>query len=146
VNRRREKLLKWALTLKPGDIINDCTGFNVKIREIELDIRQHGRGWYLMNVDFQVTPYHGFCSLMHCGVEPEVPREKVESDWLSWAEKYLDSEQMHHWHGKNKKSFDEEFQKIRRRIDVLKNGGHITNERGMILKEFVDYPESFSEE
>jgi hypothetical protein len=145
VNRRREKILKWAMTLQPGDIINDCTSFNVRILDIDYDIRQTGRGWYIINVDFKVTPYGGGCSLIHCGVTPAWSREKVEREWLAWAEQTLKGEYLAEWYGSDKAAFDAERERISKKVDVLKNGGHITNELGMILKEYCSYPDSYKE-
>jgi hypothetical protein len=145
VPRYREKLLKWGLTLKPGDIINDCTGFNARIIAIHPDIRYTNRGWYIMNFDLDVTPYGGSCSLSHCGIVPAVPRDKVESDWLEWAECYINEGYLAKWWGNDKKAFEKDRADIQRRIDILKSGGHITNEFGMILKDFSKYQESFME-
>jgi len=145
VNRRREANLKWALTLKPGDIINDCSAFNVRIIGIETEIRRTGRGWYIMNIDFRTSPFGGYCSLNHCGVEPEVPRDKVEIDWLNWAEQHINSGQLAHWFGNNQKDIDEEMSFLNKRIDALKLGRHITNDHGMILKEFSRYPDQFKD-
>lgn len=145
VNRRREANLKWALTLKPGDIINGCTAFNVRIIGIDPDIRRTGRGWYIMDIDFQVSPFGGYCSLNHCGVQPELPRDQVERDWLEHTEQYISSGQMAYWLGNKQKDIDEEMLFLNKRIDALKPGRHITNERGMILKEFSKYPDSFKE-
>jgi hypothetical protein len=145
VNRRRETNLKWALSLKPGDIINDCTAFNVRIISIDPDIRRTGHGWYIMNVDFQVSPFGGFCSLNHCGIEPELPRDKIEHDWLEYTEQDISSGRLARWFGNDQKKLEEEMIFLSKRIDALKSGKHITNDHGMILKEYCRYPDSFKE-
>jgi hypothetical protein len=136
INRRNEKLLLWALSLKPGDIINDCSAFNVCINKINPVILHTKHGWYIWDVEFEVGPFNGTCSLMHCGVELEVPREQVEKDWLDHTEKYINGGQMAHWYGNDKRAFNKQLKFLNKRIDALKSGGHITNERGMILKKY----------
>lgn len=132
------KRIKWALSLKPGDIINDCTGFNVKIIEVQPEVWQTGRGWYISNVDFKVTPFGGICSLIHCGIVPEISREKVEADWLVHTENYINSGALARWYGSDVDAYNEALKGMQKRIDVLKSGGHITNERGMILQEYLE--------
>ena len=78
VPRSRQKHLKWALGLKSGDIINDCSSFNVVIREIEPQIFFTKRGWYIYDVHFTTEPFGGGCSLIHCGVEPALSVEEIE--------------------------------------------------------------------
>ena len=78
VPRSRQAHLKWALKLKPGEVINDCSGFNVIIREIEPQVHFTKRGWYIYDVDFTVEPFGGGCSLIHCGVEPALPVKEIE--------------------------------------------------------------------
>jgi len=52
---------------------------------------------------------------------------------------------MAHWLGNKQKDIDEEMLFLNKRINALKSGRHITNERGMILKEFSKYTNSFKE-
>lgn len=59
-------------------MINDCSGFNVVIRDIEPCIAFFNKGWFIYNVDFTVEPFGGGCSLTHCGVEPPVSPEEIE--------------------------------------------------------------------
>lgn len=144
-SKRRMARIKWALSLKPGDMINDCTGFNVKIIKINPDIRYTKSGWYICNVDFDVTPFGGGCSLNHCGIVPPIPREKIESDMLEHLESYISSGTLAEWYGKDTKAFNEALSDCQKKIDTIRSGGHITNEHGMILKEFCKYPDNYIE-
>lgn len=136
IPRYRESRLKWGLTLKPGDLVNDCTSFNVRIRNIEPDYVQTGRGWYIYNFTLETEPNGGSCSLIHCGVIPAPPRAKVESDWLHWAEEHINSGYLEQWCGKSKVLFNKQLAALNKRIDILKSGGHITDEDGCLLEEF----------
>ena len=78
VPKPAQKRIRWALGLKPGDLINDCSGFNVIIREIDAVIVGTKRGGYIYDVDFTTEPFGGGCSLMNCGVEPPLAPEKIE--------------------------------------------------------------------
>jgi hypothetical protein len=145
ISRHDEKRLKWAMTLKPGDIVNHCTGFNVKIIDAVAVIKSTSRGWYVTGFEFKVSPFGGFCSLMHCGVGPAIPRDKVESDWLKHTEFRINSGAMRKWFGKDQESFDKEMSLLQKRIDALKSSNHITNELGMIIKEYSNYQDFFIE-
>lgn len=145
ISRAREAVLKWALTLKPGDIINDCTSFNAKIIEIQPQIWQTGRGWYYYNFDFKVSPFGGYCSLFDCGVIPALSRDKIESNYVNWAEFQINNGVLKSWYGNDIASFEKELDILQKRIEIIKSGGHITNEHGMILKEFSRHPDSFKD-
>lgn len=89
LSKRQQENLKWALSLKPGDIINDCSGFNSIIKEVIPDVRQTKRGWFIYNVDFIVEPFGGSCSLVHCGIEPALTPEQIENrirEFYDWCE------------------------------------------------------------
>jgi len=125
--------LNWALGLKPGDLINDCSGANVVIREINMETNSFGRGyydtshgWYAYDVEF-VDHKGGSCSLMHCGLEDPKSREEVEAGLLEWYQ----SEWM-----TDPTDTKESLTKNQKRIAHLKSGGHVCDERGVILPEW----------
>ena len=136
ISRYQEAKLKWGLTLKPGDLVNDCTAFNVRIRSIEPDYIQTRKGWYIYDFTLTTEPNGGSCSLIHCGVIPAPSRAKVESDWLQWAEDYVINGYLEQWCGGDKTLFDEQFVSLDIRLNVIKNGGHITDEDGCLLGEY----------
>jgi hypothetical protein len=118
----RDNIL-WALSLKPGDLINDCTGFNVVIRKIEPDIMyvNNGRGgWYICDIDFTTEPLGGSCSLMHCGIQsPRTPKE-ITNYIKRWYDEWGEPHGGWHWKTDN----DPVWQK-------LKNCLPICDEKGM---------------
>jgi len=126
----------WALSLKPGDLINNCTGANVIIKEIHPEytsFRKHGyydtsHGWYMYDILF-VSHLGGHCSLMNCGVEPPKSREEIEADTLL----YLKDIQTLQWYGGTLPESTQE------RITILEAGGHICDERG------VSYPRNHND-
>jgi hypothetical protein len=135
IPRYTESRLKWALTLKPGDLINDCSSFNVRIKYSDPDYIKTGNGWYIYDFTFTLES-GGSCSLIHCGVEAAPSRDKVESDWIKWAEGYINSGYLEQWCGKSKALFNKQLAALNKRIDILKSGGHITDEDGCLLEEF----------
>lgn len=83
-----QKRILWALSLKPGDLVNDCSMFNVAVRKVEPDIWLSKRGWFIHDVEFCVEPFGGFCSLLQCGVEPALSAEQVEQKLRHFYSEY----------------------------------------------------------
>ena len=139
-SKKQDERLKWALSLKPGDLINDCSGFNRIVKKIEPDYIRSKKGWAVVNVDFTTEPHDGGCSLIHCGVTKAVPREELESDYISshtqWRDKWVDQLKM--WYGKDKEAWEKRISLIDRRIVIVQSGGHFLDERGILLPEFDD--------
>lgn len=69
-----------------GDLINDCTAFNVKITELDPDYWQFGSGEVLMNVDIRSAL--NSASFWHCGIEhPKSYKDlkaQIEKDIEAW--------------------------------------------------------------
>lgn len=134
-NKRRQEKIRWALTLKPGDLINDCSGFNVVIHEVEPDYWRspRRRGWAITNVYFTLDP-HGSCSLLHCGVEPARPRDELEAEFLANYGHPTYVDQLRQWYGDHWPDFNEHTAKLSRQLETLRAGGHILDERGILLR------------
>lgn len=130
ISRQFERRIKWALTLKPGDLINDCTMYNVKIKEIEIMRRQTGRGWYISDVYF-TADNGGVCSLRYCGVESPLSREEIESNFI----KSFNLNGLRRWYGGDEEAYNKRVNKLLSFVDIIKNGGHITDEFGALLEE-----------
>lgn len=139
------KKLKWAAKLKPGDIVNNCSGFNVKIINIEPHYIFYRNGWYVYDFVFQTTPYMGFCSLIACGVDLAKPRDLIESRHLKLIKGYIDSGRMDTWYGsaKDSEEYKNELKYLSNQIEALQNKIHITNEYGMLLEEYCLYPNNY---
>jgi hypothetical protein len=130
--RKRGKLIA---TLDIGDLINDCSGFNGTIIEIDPMYRRVAGGDVLVDVD--LTTSNTGCSLTSCGVTEEQPREVVEANHLSFLENWFFGEPGKVWFGGlDNPEHKDKIDRAKRKLDILKSGGHITDERGRILKEF----------
>ena len=136
VSTKAAQAIKWAMTLNPGDLINDCSGFNVVVRDVEPEIVQARRGWYIYDVLFTTEPFGGNCSLRNCGVIPPMSREQIEKKHLSYMEWYINSGKLKFWHGKDEEAFQKSYQLMKNKIDLLKSDGHICDERGIVLEEY----------
>lgn len=104
VNKNLRKRILWALSVKPGDLINDCSGFNVIVRSVEPDIWETPRGWLIHDVDLFVEPYGGTCSLRHCGVVPAKTVREIEKWFNNFYSKWNDGPYSDGgWHFKTEK-------------------------------------------
>lgn len=140
VHKYAEKRIRWAMNLQPGDLINDCTGFNVVIRNVTGLIHRVNRGWFIYDVDFDIEPFGGSCSLMHCGVEAPLPRDAIEKYHLEWTAEYMKGDgpgTMSYWFGGRD---TEDFKKSEKRylsmLEAVQGGGHFLDDRGVLLPEF----------
>lgn len=92
---RDKKFLAMVSDLKEGDLIRDCSSFNVKITKINPLYRQVGKGWVIYDIDI-TNDKGGSCSFSHCGVEPAWTRKDILAYWEE-ALKYW-REQGDPWH------------------------------------------------
>ena len=140
VHKYTEKRIKWAMSLSPGDIINDCSALNVVVRKINVQISPYNNGWYIYDVDFDIEPFGGSCSLTSCGVEPAKPRLLLEKEYVRYSTDYFTGDapgSASYWFGGRDK---EDFKKAEKRhlsmLEAIQNGGHFLDERGVLLPEF----------
>lgn len=121
--------------LKEGDLVNDCTGFNGSIIEIEPYYHPVGRAMVMVDVD--LTTSNTGCSLIHCGVCHPLSREEIEKQTLSFLENWTFGEPGKKWYGDlDAPENREQITQARKKLDILKSGGHITDEQGVLLPEF----------
>ena len=132
----RDKI-KWGLSLKVGDYINGCSGFNAKIVEIIPQKCPIGSGWFIGDIDFQFEN-GGYCSLLNCGVEPSLSREQIEKNHLEYLDWWLTNKDgAANWYqGLDNPKYQIEIQSLMKTWEALKAGVHICNEQGELLKEF----------
>ena len=122
-------------TLGVGDLVNDCSGFNGEIRQVNPEYFPVRGGFILRNVNI-ITTNTG-CSLIHCGVEPELSREDVEARHLDTIENWTLGKGGETWYGGfDNPEFQDVFAMARRKRDVIRSGSHITDDRGRLLPEF----------
>lgn len=84
VPKYRRKRLLWALSLKPGDLINDCSGFNVKVRDIHPVKIRYNNSWLIHDIIIRTEPYGGSCSVRSCGVEPPLSVEEIKKEMIEF--------------------------------------------------------------
>src|SRR4051812_35912376 len=80
---RRWYKLQYGLSLKPGDLVSSCKGYNERILEVVpcWHGRYHGR--YVVDFDIE-TEVGSCCSLCSCCTFPLETREQIIAYWLSW--------------------------------------------------------------
>ena len=108
-------------SLKVGDYINDCSGYNGAITAIEPDYLHISRGEVLYDVDIQTS--NTSCSLIHCGIEPELPRQEIILRKMSFIEQWVLGQGGKTWYG-NK--WEKEAEQARQTLADLQVGGHHT--------------------
>ena len=82
-----DKGILWGLTLKPGDVIQTCTGYNEVIASITPEWMHYHRSAMRALVDFRVgTKLGGGYSLMNC-CDPSVTREYI----MEWMKVFIES-------------------------------------------------------
>lgn len=60
-----------------GSLIQDCSGLNVIIKEIDPKIILFKNGYVVYDIDF-INERGGSCSLIHCGVDHPISKEEAE--------------------------------------------------------------------
>lgn len=140
VPKQMDGQIRWALSLQPGDIINDCTSLNVVIRKIKAQIYPVNNGWYIYDVDFETEPFGGRCSLMNCGVSPAKSRDLLEKEYLGYLTEYMTGDapgSAAYWFGgRGKEDFKKAEKRYLDKLDVIKNDGHFLDEHGVLLPAF----------
>lgn len=135
--KRRDERIRWALRLQSGDLVNDCTGFNRVVREVEPECLRSTRGWAIYDALFTLEPHGGSCSLIHCGVEPALSREHLETEWVARYDAEAHRRWALQWYGdETSADYKTEADLIQRRLDAVKGGGHFLDERGIRLPGF----------
>lgn len=123
-----EARLRWGLSLKPGDVISACTGFNVRVAKTTpskvraarwwgfggIKFNGRGHGWFIDDVLVEDTA-GGHHYIMSCCWEPETVKQ-IEEQWAGWA----GSSDMTSW------------AKI---AQMVKDGQRICDDAGVILPE-----------
>lgn len=83
LGRRWPKII-YGATLKSGDIVSTCRGYNEVISVIEPEWTNHklSKGWHIF--DFQIElESGGHCSLVNCCTIPPKTLEEILAYW-SW--------------------------------------------------------------
>ncbi len=114
--------LQYGLTLKPGDLVSSCKGYNERIKEIEPIWSGN------VVIDFDIIVESGSsCSLFHCCTFPLKSKEEIVAYILSW-----DSPEAKKWAEEG----GWEFGVMKRQIEALKAGKEVFDDNGQPLFEF----------
>jgi hypothetical protein len=120
VPKSQRDILQWALNLSEGDIINDCSGFNVAIRSFQLEsVKNSHGGWYIYDVQFTTEPHGGCCSLMNCGVGPAKSSQEITKYFTDWYDNM--GNQPNGWEYKTEK--DIVWQRLNNRLPICDDKG-----------------------
>jgi len=145
---RRQKLLLWALSIKPGDYIATCEGCNRKVEKIEESWANEGgwrRGkpnktWVLNEVVFIDTNgrmHH--CPGGGCAYPAETPEEVVDyhKEWAFYEKR---EERIRFWYGKDVDRAEKSIAHWLTMKEALESGKPIVDEHGELLPEFDRSP------
>lgn len=76
---RNWKWYKQFENAKPGDLLNDCSGFNIRVAKLRPEYCPIGKnGKVLVDITIE-NDKGGCCSLTNCGIEWGLPKEEVIS-------------------------------------------------------------------
>lgn len=113
-----------------GDYINNCDGYNSKIIELHpqyYTIGRKGYGQILIGLNIMTTGGRS-CSLVNCGIEPELSRQVVIDRFISSIKEDILSDLGKYWLGSK---WEKEAQKAQARLTELESGGeNIIGSRG----------------
>jgi hypothetical protein len=122
--------------LNVGDFINDCSGFNRRIKEIQPYYIKVSKGFVLSDIDI-TNDMGGSCSLRSCGVQGKLSREQIEKDTVRFLRNYTLGDDGKYWFGGED---SEEYKKAaiaaQLKISIIESGGHIADEDGQRLDIF----------
>lgn len=118
-----------------GSLINDCAGFNVPIVKMMPEYIRFSKGHILADIDFE-NPNGGSCSLALCGVQPKQPREIIERKTVEFLENWTLGDRGATWFGKDSDDHKLAVESANKKIQLIKSGGHITDDDGQLLPEF----------
>jgi len=121
---RRNNKLSLARNLKPGSIINTCTGGNSVIQDICPVFRNIGsRSWVVTDFDITTTDGNDHSWYHCCG--PAQTQQEIEDYFREW-----NCEEGH-------KIIDEyRWDYMTKMFEALNNGKHICDDNGIIYPEF----------
>lgn len=76
--------LSYGLSLKPGDLISTCKGYNERIAKITPDKYTYRKGWVIVDFDI-ITTVGSSHSLISCCSFPLETREQIIEYMKGWA-------------------------------------------------------------
>lgn len=143
-----QRILLWALSVKPGDYIATCEGVNRKVAEVEPE--WINEGWWcrskpnktriLREVRFTDTRgrWH-HCPGGGCAYPAQTP-EEVTDYWRDYAFDEREEDRIRHWYGKDEERIQKALAYQARLRGALEDGQPIVDEHGEFLPEFEANP------
>lgn len=125
------EMQKQFANLSVGDFVNDCTGYNGLIKEIEPYYRRIGNGYLMRDVD--IVTSNSACSFIHCGIEVKWTREKIEANRAEFLRTWPTSRSAEVWYGKKQL---EAINRANELLAMLESGEHIVDEDGLVYPEY----------
>jgi hypothetical protein len=126
--------LKYAVDLKPGDLLSTCKGYNERIAEVYPEWTTWNMRRGAVICDFNFTTETGCsCSAIHCCSFPLETRDQIYDSWKRWlppanaTQAEIDEVKKQGW------GFVEYAQRLE---EVLAAGGHAFDEDGQPYYEF----------
>ena len=116
----------YMLSFKPGDIVNDCDGFNHKVTGHKIYYMRWTGNLSILCVDRLTFEDGGWSCGCPSGPEPAYTREQVEQYFHDMTPEYIEHQKHLGW-------WSEYSQKM---YDAIKRGDHICDENGIILPEY----------
>jgi hypothetical protein len=122
--------LQFGRTLRPGDIVSTCKGYNDVVARVRPIWATGGRYANRLVADFQIDLVGcGTCSLVFCCAYPTETRDQIVAYWLAkdnpeyrtWYEQWTGGEK---WE-------DSSWGRITR---ALQEGQEVFDERGLLLE------------
>jgi hypothetical protein len=140
---RTVRLLRWAMTIKPGDYIATCEGCNRQVASIEPQWKNEGRWrrcklnktWFLSEVCFTDTRGRlHYCPGGGCAYPKETP-EEVTQYFREWAAPGQE-DSLRQWFGEEHDALQKSLEDLEKLRAALRDGRPIVDEHGELLPEF----------
>ena len=136
-------MLRWALTIKPGNYIATCEGCNRQVVSVEHRWENVGwwtrcrpnKTWLLSEVCF--TDTHGgmhWCPGGGCAYPAETP-EEVTSYFREWSAIGRE-DQLRHWFNNEQEKSQRALEDLEKLRSALRDGRPIVDGYGELLLEF----------
>lgn len=117
--------LAWALSLRPGDVVNTCDLFNHVVQSLTVHWRRHGRrGRVVLDVEVQTDRI--CCSALHCGLTPALTERELRRQ----LKEYLPALPEEDDHRATRRQ--------RQLISLMEQGTSMLDDRGLLRPEFED--------
>lgn len=125
------RFLKWLVSLKPGDVVSSCVGFNVRIKSVKL-IKMHCSTFYDVNPnkvdgwwinEIEIIDETGRYHIAPGCAWPKEPVARIEKYWMGYTEEYLQEQEALGW--------DHKF--TRKIQGLLKAGKQVVDSDGVLL-------------